>query len=166
MSEQKKHQAVNDALQFPLAAEFEKAIIDFMAAGEEGSEPLVIAIIDLDSFMHINTDFGIEAGDRMLIDTGRFLAEGLPEGAAIYRVAGDEFGIVFKGMEKEEVFLLMEKKRAAFSIKAPNGDAQTISIGIAAAFDDAQRYQELLRKAESAMYRAKYSGHNRVALAR
>ena len=35
-----------------------------------------------------------------------------------------------------------------------------------AAFDDASRYQELMRKAESAMYRAKYAGHNKVALAR
>ena len=127
---------------------------------------MVIAVIDMDNFLHINENFGYEAGDQMLIEMGRYLAAELPEGAAIYRIAGDEFGIVFEGMEKEEVFLYMEQKRKSFSVKAPDGEPMTISVGIAAAFDDASRYQELMRKAESAMYRAKYSGHNKVALAR
>jgi len=60
----------------------------------------------------------------------------------------------------------MEQKRKAFSVTAPDGEAMTISIGIAAAFDDAARCQELMRKAESAMFRAKYSGRNKVYLAR
>ena len=158
--------AVNNTLQFPLGDAFEKAVTDLMDAHPEGDMDLVIAVIDLDNFLHINENFGLDAGDRMLIEVGRFLADGLPENAAIYRIAGDEFGILFKGMEKEEVFLLLEAKRAAFHVKAPDGEVMTISIGIAAAFDDAARYQELMRKAESAMYRAKYSGKNKVALAR
>ena len=48
----------------------------------------------------------------------------------------------------------------------PDGEEMTISVGIAAAFDDASRYQELMRKAESAMFRVKYAGRNKVALAR
>ncbi len=161
-----KYQAVNEALQFPLGDAFEKKITEFMEAHPEGDAELVIAVIDLDNFLPINENFGREAGDRMLIETGRQLAAGLPEGAEIHRIAGDEFGILFPGMEKEDVFLLMERKRADFSVKAPDGEAMTISIGISAAFDDANRYQELMRKAESAMYRAKYGGRNKVALAR
>jgi len=166
MSEQVKVNPVNEALQFPLGPRFEQDITAFMDTHSDDGETMVIALIDLDSFMHINTDFGREAGDRVLIETGRRMAAGLPEGATIYRVSGDEFGIIFTGMEKEDVFLLMEQKRSAFDVKAPNGDALTISIGIAAANDDAQRTQELVRKAESAMFRAKYGGRNRVALAR
>ena len=161
-----KHQAVNDALQFPLGDAFEKAVVEFMEAHPDGDEELVIAVTDLDNFMRINDTFGREAGDRVLIETGRQLAADLPENARIYRIAGDEFGILFTGMEKEEVFLLMEKKRTAFSVKAPDGEEMTISIGIAAAFDDATRFQELIRKADSAMFRAKYAGRNKVALAR
>ncbi len=161
-----KHQAVNDALQFPLGDAFETAVTEFMEAHPEGDAELVIAVIDLDNFLHINEFFGREAGDRMLIDTGLYLADSLPAEAKIFRIAGDEFGILFPGMEKEEVFLLMEQKRASFGIKAPDGEIMTISVGIAAAFDDASRYQELMRKAESAMFRAKYSGRNKVALAR
>ena len=161
-----EHQKVNQELKFPQGQEFEKAITAFMEEHPEGDAELVLAVIDLDEFMHINTDFGIDAGDRVLIETGRYLADALPEGAQIYRIAGDEFGILFYGMEKEEVFLLMEQKRAAFPVKAPNGEELSVSIGIAAAFDDASRCPELMRKAESAMFRAKYAGRNKVALAR
>ena len=164
MSEKK--QAVNNELKFPLGDAFEKEVTEFMEAHPDGDAELVIAVIDLDNFLHINTDFGIEAGDQMLIEMGRQLAADLPEGAVIYRIAGDEFGILFKGMEKEEVFLFMEQKRKAFCVKAPDGEQMTISVGIAAAFDDASRYQELMRKADSAMFRAKYAGRNKVALAR
>ncbi|MBR3107947.1 MAG: diguanylate cyclase [Clostridia bacterium] len=161
-----KDQAVNNALGFPLGDKFEKNVTEFMDAHPDGDTELVIAVIDLDSFMHINENFGIEVGDQMLIEMGRHLAADLPKNAEIYRIAGDEFGILFTGMEKEEVFLLMEQKRKTFNVKAPDDEEMTISVGIAAAFDDASRYQELMRKAESAMYRAKYSGHNKVALAR
>lgn len=161
-----KTNAVNEALQFPLGDAFEKKVTEFMEAHPEGDAELTIAVIDLDRFMHINENFGHAAGDRVLIDTGRYLAADLPQGAEIYRIAGDEFGILFPGMEKEDVFLLMEQKRAAFGVKAPDGEEMTISIGIAAAFDDASRYQELMRKAESAMFRVKYAGRNKVALAR
>ncbi|MBR4332304.1 MAG: diguanylate cyclase [Clostridia bacterium] len=161
-----KTNAVNEALQFPLGDAFEKKVSAFMEAHPEGDAELTIAVIDLDRFMHINENFGRAAGDRVLIDTGRYLAADLPQGAEIYRIAGDEFGILFPGMEKEDVFLLMEQKRAAFGVKAPDGEEMTISIGIAAAFDDASRYQELMRKAESAMFRVKYAGRNKVALAR
>jgi diguanylate cyclase (GGDEF)-like protein len=162
----KKTNAVNETLQFPLGDAFEKAVTEFMEAHPEGDAELTIAVIDLDSFLHINQNFGNAAGDQMLIETGRQLAADLPQGAAIYRIAGDEFGILFPGMEKEDVFLLMEKKRASFDVKAPDGEVMTISVGIAAAFDDASRYQELMRKAESAMFRVKYAGRNKVALAR
>ncbi|MBR3017131.1 MAG: diguanylate cyclase [Clostridia bacterium] len=162
----KKSEAVNEILRFPLGDAFEKAVTEYMEAHPDGDAELVIAVIDLDTFMHINENFGIEAGDQMLIEMGRQLAADLPENAEIFRIAGDEFGILFTGMEKEEVFLLMEQKRKSFNVKAPDGEQMTISVGIAAAFDDASRYQELMRKAESAMYRAKYTGSNKVALAR
>ena len=67
---------------------------------------------------------------------------------------------------KEDVFLLMESIRSTLNVQTPGGEKLTISVGIAAAFEDANRYQELYRKAESAMFRAKCGGSNRVALCR
>lgn len=160
----KKVNAVNEALKFPQGNAMEDALGVLM---QEGNMPLVVALIDLDEFMSVNERFGMEEGDRVLIELGRFLAEKAPEGADVYRVSGDEFGIVFHcGMEKEDVFLMMEDVRRALNITLPDGKKLTVSIGVATAFEDATRVPELLRKAESALFRVKLNGRNRVALAR
>ena len=67
---------------------------------------------------------------------------------------------------KEDIFLLMEDMRKNYDVKLPDGTAMTISIGIATEFENASRYQELVRMADSAMFRAKYNGRNKVALAK
>ncbi len=162
------HHIVNDALKFPLGDAFEKDLTGLMAQNpEESGEPLIIAVFDFDNFLLINENFGHDAGDKVLIDTGKFIRSKLPEGADIYRFGGDEFGIIFHNdMEKEDVFLLLESIRRELSIPMPDGSNGTISIGVAAAFEDANRVPELIRKAEGALYRAKVGGRNKVALAR
>lgn len=156
--------AVNGVLKLPLNEAFEKELAGRMATNDI---PLIIALIDVDRFLTVNETFGYDIGDRVLIETGRFLSEKAPEGADTYRISGDEFGILFhNGMEKEDVFLLMEDIRRSFDVKLPDGTGCSISIGIAAAFEDANRVPELVRKAESAIFRVKTNGRNRVALAR
>lgn len=168
MSENKVENLVNKELGFPKMAEFEAELIRLMNQAEgEGNGPIIIALVDSDNFLRVNTDFGREYGDKVLIDTGRHLEAKLPAGATIYRVSGDEFGIIFNNeMEKEDVFLFLEEVRRGYDVKLPNDEAMTISIGIAAAFEDATRVQELIRKAESALFRAKANGHNKIALAK
>lgn len=164
----KKHMKVNEALKFPLGDEFEKDLTELMSAeGAEDGDSIVIALIDLDQFMRVNTDFGNEEGDRVLIETGKYFKDNLPKDVTIYRIGGDEFGIIFHNeMEKEEVFLMLEEIRRGYSVTLPNGDPMTVSIGMAVAFEDANRVQELERKADGAMFRAKYSGRNKVAMAK
>ncbi len=168
MSEDRAENLVNKELGFPKMEEFEAELIRLMNQAEgEGNGPVILALIDSDNFMRVNTEFGREYGDKVLIDTGRYLETKLPAGAAIYRISGDEFGIIFNNdMEKEDVFLFLEEVRKSYDVKLPNGEAMTISVGIAAAFEDAARVQELIRKAESALFRAKANGHNKIALAK
>ncbi len=161
-----KTNKVNEVLQFKDGAAFEEKLTAIL--GEEGSgENAVIALLDVDMFMHVNDDFGYEEGDRVLIALGQHLQAGVEGKGEVYRIQGDEFGIIFNGdMEKEDAFLLMENLRRELNIQLPDGEKITISVGIAAAFEDANRYQELFRKAESAMFRVKYAGRNKVALCR
>ena len=168
MSEAKVENLVNKELGFPKMEEFEAELIRLMNGAEgEGNGPIILALVDSDNFLRVNTDFGRECWDKVLIDTGRYLESKLPAGATIYRVSGDEFGIIFNNdMEKEDVFLFLEGVRRDYDVKLPDGDPMTISIGIAAAFEDATRVQELIRKAESALFRAKANGHNKIALAK
>ncbi|MBQ4639238.1 MAG: diguanylate cyclase [Clostridia bacterium] len=161
-----KTNKVNEVLQFQDAQAFEERLSAILA-GEEKEENVLIALMDVDHFMAVNDTYGHETGDDILIAIGRHLEKGVEGCGDMYRIRGDEFGIIFQGeMEKEDVFLLMEKLRSTLDVKTPAGDAITISVGIAAAFEDANRYQELHRKAESAMFRAKYAGSNKVALCR
>ena len=164
----RKLTAVNDALGFPVGDRFDEDLNGILASDAEASgETVVIALIDCDRFDHINRDFSPEEGDRILIEAGNYIRNALPEGAAVYRIGGDEFGIIFRGtMEREEIFLFLNELKNNYDIRTPDGERQTITIGMAAAFEDASRCAELIRKADGALYRAKVSGGNRVTMAR
>ena len=162
------HKRVDEALNLKGGKEFEEDLQALLTAenAEEGDN-VIIVLVDLDNFARVNSDFNRDEGDRVIIETGNHLKNYLGESGTLYRVGVDEFGFIFKGqMEKEDIFLLMEDMRKNYDVKLPDGMAMTISIGIATAFENASRYQELVRMADSAMFRAKYNGRNKVALAK
>lgn len=162
MSE-KKSNTVNETLQLPLADQCDQDLARLL--DEDGKATLVM--LDLDNFMQVNTRFGHEAGDQVLIRTGEYLRSALPEGASLYRYGGDQFAIVFgAAYEKEDVFLLMERIRAEYDCALPEGGKQKLSAGIASSPEDGEQPGELVRKADAAMVRAKLAGQNRVCLAR
>lgn len=167
-SKKAHHSKVDEALGTVEGVSFEEKLTELVKAeGAEEGDNIHIALIDLDQFMRVNTDFGFDVGDRVLIEAGKHIQKYLGDEGSFYRVGGDEFGIIFKGeSEKEDVFLLMEKMRSEFDLKLPDGTQQTICIGIATAFENSNRPQEIMRMAESAMFRVKYAGRNKVGLAR
>ena len=168
MKKGEKTNRVNEVLQLPLGDKFE-ADLEALVYAEDAQDgnPIVVAMMDVDVFDHVNKDFGYEVGDNALITLGQHLVAQAPECAKVYRIAGDEFGIIFHGeMEREDVFLLMDRIRSGYDFMTPDGVKQTISVGIAEAFTDAARVPEIIRMADSAMFRAKINGRNRVAIAR
>ena len=165
---ERKISAVNDALQFPAGEAFEDDLGSILNSdAESNGEVVAIALIDCDRFDHINKDFGAEEGDRILIEAGRYIRDSLPAGTKVYRIGGDDFGLLFRGtMEREEIFLFLNDMKNGYSVTAPDGERQTITIGMATAFEDANRCAELIRKADGALFRAKVSGGNKVAMAK
>ena len=165
---ERKVSAVNDALQFPTGDTFEEELNAILNSDVEASGEIVaIALIDCDKFDHINKDFGIGEGDRVLIEAGKYIRDNLPEGAKVYRIGGDEFAILFRGiMEREEIFLYLNDLKNHYAVQTPDGQRQTITVGMATAFEDANRCVELIRKADGALFRAKVSGGNKVSMAK
>lgn len=162
-----KTNKVNEVLKFPYGEAFENDLTALLESENAAGENIIIALIDADHFDHVNTDFGIDEGDRVLIAIGEHLKKNAPEGAKLYRIGGDEFGIIFHSeLEKEDVFLLLEGVRSSLDITLPSGEKVSISVGMSVAFEDSSRTAELMRVAESAMFRAKQSGRNRVAMAK
>lgn len=164
--ENQKSNHVNEVLQLPLAEAFDK---DLRAALEAADSigTVVLAFLDLDHFLEVNDGYGFAVGDDVLIRTGEYLRGKLPEGVGLYRYGGDQFAALFTGeYEREDVLLLMEEIRRGYDVKLPAGEAVTTSIGISAAPEDGARAEELVRKADGAMFRAKFCGRNKVCLAR
>lgn len=164
----KRHPGVNEALGFPTGDAFDNELTEILESDAESEgETVVIALVDLDEFMHVNTDFGTAEGDRVIIETGRYIASKVGKGAKVFRIGGDEFGIIFRGTaEREEIFLLLESMRRDYAVTLPDKSVMTMTVGMATAFEDANRSPELIRKADSALYRAKIGGRNRVAMAK
>ena len=165
---EKKITAVNDALKFPTGDAVEEEVDSILNSDAEANgEVVAIALIDCDKFDHINKDFGREEGDRVLIDAGKYIRASMPEDVKVYRIGGDEFGIIFRGtLEREEIFLMLNDMKNGYNVKTPDGVQQTITIGMATAFEDANRCAELIRKADGALFRAKVAGGNKVAMAK
>jgi diguanylate cyclase (GGDEF)-like protein len=165
---ERKVSAVNDALQFPTGDAFEEELNAILNSDVEASGEIVaIALIDCDKFDHINKDFGVGEGDRVLIEAGKYIRDNLPEGAKVYRIGGDEFAVLFRGiMEREEIFLYLNDLKNHYAVQTPDGQRQTITVGMATAFEDASRCVELIRKADGALFRAKVSGGNKVSMAK
>jgi diguanylate cyclase (GGDEF)-like protein len=164
----KKRNAVNETLQLPLGDQFEIDLTEILDGdSEEKGETVAIALIDCDHFMGVNEEFGVEEGDRFLIATGTYIKDNAPKGSTVYRLGGDEFGIIFKGlMEREDIFLFLNDLKNNYAVETPDGEKHTLTIGMATAFVDATRCAELVRKADGALYRAKVSGRNRITMAR
>lgn len=124
----------------------------------------------MDRFLEVNEKHGHDAGDTVLKTIAKQLQNRLPsKKACVCRLDGDEFAVLMPCTEKERAFLALEQARAEIE-SAPElahiRPAGTVSVGVATYPDDGGTRQELIRKADDALYRAKITGRNRVALAR
>lgn len=156
---------VDEALKLNKMEAFEKDLASAMAVSADG-KPTIIAIFDLDKFMRVNDTFGVDFGDKVLINAGEYFKKSVPANLSLYRIGGDEFAIIFDNvMSKAEITKLMNEICSNYTEFLPNNDKLTISVGIAEAIKDASSYQELIKKAETALYSCKSEGGNKVALA-
>ena len=126
-----------------------------------------IAICDVDRFKDYNDRFGHIAGDEVLRRVAHTIRDELRSGDGLYRYGGEEFVVLLPEQSPFEAASAMERVRAAverLAIPASRpGDVVTISFGVAEldrSLDTAP--EDWLRRADSALYRAKAAGRNRV----
>ena len=125
-----------------------------------------VLYIDLDRFKLINDSLGHDVGDQVLqIIADRFKSQ-LREVDMVARLGGDEFVVLLDGIE-DSLSALMVAEKLISSLEKPvkvnqNDFILTASIGIAIYPKDGRTGDELLRDADSAMYRAKRAGQNNI----
>jgi diguanylate cyclase (GGDEF)-like protein len=124
-----------------------------------------VLFLDLDGFKVVNDSLGHAMGDQLLIAIGQRLELGMRQGDTLTRLGGDEFAILADDIrDVNDATLLAERVRD--DLKAPFNLAghevfATASIGIALGTRDRQQPEDLLRDADTAMYRAKALGKER-----
>ncbi|WP_077622919.1 sensor domain-containing protein [Sediminibacillus massiliensis] len=129
--------------------------------------PFSLFFIDLDRFKYINDMLGHNAGDQLLVETGRRL-EGLQQDMlSVYHLGGDEFIVLSSKTSQREVQqLAMDISKQVSWPQLLNGNQIQItpSIGISRYPEDTDNKEELLQFADLAMYHGKQSGKNRFVL--
>ncbi len=131
---------------------------------------LAFMMIDLDKFKKYNDDYGHTAGDIVLRTIGMLLADFFDEpGNLVCRYGGEEFCVLLPECSKEKAIELGEAIRKKISMQEiilrRKKTSITISVGIAGFPEDGQDQDELIRKADEALYKAKSSGRNKVCAA-
>ena len=153
--------------------------------------PYVIAMLDVDHFKKFNDTFGHDAGDQVLRMVGSRMAE-VEGGGRAFRCGGEEFAVVFTNAAAEEAAEHMEVLRAnieasTFTVRGPDRSLRrrqerrfrhrprrtrpvkistrvTVSVGVADPFEG-EAVQDVIRRADQALYVAKERGRNRVEMA-
>jgi diguanylate cyclase (GGDEF)-like protein len=122
-------------------------------------EKLAVLFLDLDRFKMLNDSVGHSAGDRMLVAAGGRIVRAAREQDVVARLGGDEFAVLCEGLETEDQAVRIAE-RIVEELAAPLDIAglevsPSASIGIAFAGTGACTSEELIGRADLAMYRAK-----------
>ncbi|OAF14695.1 histidine kinase [Bradyrhizobium centrolobii] len=132
---------------------------------EESGLTFSILMLDLDRFKNVNDSLGHGAGDVLLRQVAQRLKSALRESDVLARLGGDEFAIIQEGCEDQRVCSTELAARIAKLVAEPfllPGHRVEIgtSIGIAIAPDHGNNQEQLLKKADLALYRSKSAGRN------
>ena len=146
-----------------------EVLIRETAQAQRTGLPLSVGLIDVDHFKLINDNHGHLRGDDVLRVLSRRLSAELRQGDWLGRYGGEELMIVLPGWERAEVELAAERLRRCVSDEPFVVSGQTlkvtISIGIARCESPADKTDDIVARADAALYDAKRGGRDRVAYA-
>jgi len=163
------YQAYHDLLTaLPNRALFQDRLAQAMTQAKRNITRLAVMFIDLDKFKFVNDSLGHVAGDKLLQALASRLRSCLREVDTLARMGGDEFVLLLPNInEASDATLIAEKILVALQEKFVIGDHElfaSVSIGIALYPDDANTSENLIKRADIAMYHAKSQGRNNYQL--
>jgi diguanylate cyclase (GGDEF)-like protein/PAS domain S-box-containing protein len=117
-----------------------------------------IIMLDIDNFKKYNDTHGHSAGDKMLVRVAQVLLDDIRDADAVARYGGEEFLIILPETSQEAALVSAERIRKSVAEKTD----VTISLGVASYNQEMVKKEDLINKADEALYRAKKAGKNRV----
>jgi len=165
MEEIIKHQAHHDTLtDLPNRQLFMDFLSLELAQARRDETKLALLFLDLNGFKQVNDTLGHSCGDRLLQEVGQRLRGCIRESDTVARLGGDEFTVLMPALGRtDDVSIVLEKILGVFETPFILEDTvidTTTSIGICMFPDDGDCGEELMKKADIAMYDAKGSGRN------
>jgi diguanylate cyclase (GGDEF)-like protein len=131
--------------------------------------PFGVLMVDLDHFKRVNDTYGHLAGDEVLKAVAGTVRRSVRDYDTVGRFGGEEFVVLLPGLRNRDVLAIAERIRRAISqLRVPLPDSDTVlstlsaSIGAAVYPEAASGVDELVHAADTALYRAKRAGRNRV----
>lgn len=127
------------------------------------ARPFTIAYLDIDDFKSINDRFGHLAGDVLLHDFARLIASNLRETDIFARMGGDEFVVLLPETDQANARIVIHKLQAVLSEQWKlESSVQKVSIGVVTYRSAPASVDEMLLKADRAMYKAKSLGKSQA----
>jgi diguanylate cyclase (GGDEF)-like protein len=127
-------------------------------------------MIDLDNFKSLNDRYGHATGDRVLRAVAQRIFDAIRADDTPARYGGEEFAVVLRRANPDQAVEIAERIRSHIAAIEPSrigiAEPVTVSVGVAVADAHDSDVKSLLADADSALYRAKREGRNRVVLAR
>ncbi|HPO16191.1 MAG TPA: GGDEF domain-containing protein [Candidatus Hydrogenedentes bacterium] len=152
---------------------FEKRFSEVLEEVRSGSGSVSVGIVDIDLLGRINVEHGREMGDEVFLHVALEMSESFGPAGEVFRFGGDALSVLWRDLEKEQAFLVLEQFRIAmqapYVVKKDRKSREvtcTICAGLASFPEDGGTAYDLIVKASEALYRAKVSGRNKVCLAR
>lgn len=145
---------------------FMKTLSQEIARCRRYGKPAVVVMLDLDHFKTINDTFGHASGDMVLREFAGMITQTIRKTDVAGRVGGEEFALLLPETTLDDAMLLAQRilrKVRENTVKTDAGDVKyTTSIGLAKLWQDDTHADQLLARADAALYRAKKNGRDRV----
>jgi len=146
----------------------QRALQRELAESRRYARPLSCLLLDIDFFKAVNDTYGHGAGDAALVQTARALTDAVRGSDVVCRYGGEEFLVLAPETNLEGAIALAEKIRLAVSARMFGSEAHTfpltLSVGAAQLRSD-ESGNDMIARADDALYEAKQAGRNRVEAA-
>jgi diguanylate cyclase (GGDEF)-like protein len=148
---------------------FMEAADDAMRYYQRYGRSIATLVVDIDHFKMFNDEYGHAAGDAVIRRTGELIAQTLRDTDKVARFGGEEFVVLLREVSEHEAHELAERIRVLIAESRTGVDnrelAVTVSIGCAAITEHDRDVEELIERADRALYAAKAAGRNCIRLA-
>jgi len=152
-----KRHSTDPVTGLPATGAFTVRLNEEIARSNRSAAPFCVLLLDVDDMAAVNERLGHEQADRLLARLGRVIKSELRVSDLVFRYKGDGFAALLPESDAATAWVAAERIRAAVKQLDSNTAAPTVSIGVAE-FGPKHSLEDLLEKAEIALFKAKESG--------